>query len=253
MKNNISKFKYLILFIPLIFVSCTENSHIKKNEFSVYSNKWSIPILKAKLLDSLYRFSQLSEVLLRDDSAHYVLYINEFENKKVALIAITDSILFLFEQKDLNWYQTDSIIFETYAESFESTDLNGDHKKDMLIYGHPNMNGQVAPYVILCDKNDNFHIRPDIHLFNIKYDQVKKLVMSFYLGGAYGIDVKEYYQWKGDSLVLERGIENNRSNPGTENITTTFYKLDNGKRIDYKKIKDSKGIIFDTALWNYYY
>ncbi|NVN93775.1 MAG: hypothetical protein HXX18_00685 [Bacteroidetes bacterium] len=234
-------FTYLIL---LFFVSCINKTYNPENN---KINKKKSFILKINLIDSLNRFSNLDEALLRGDSSDYVLYIKEINENKIAVIAITDSLLFIFQQINGNWIQKDSILFKDYAESFEITDINGDFHDDLLIYGHPNMHGQNAPYVFLSDKNKNLHYRPDIHLFNIKFDKEKQLIKSFYEGNAYGENNKEYYQWKNDSLYLVRGVMSIMFANGDNEVT--FYKLKNGKRFNYKILNCPKEIVYDTALW----
>lgn len=244
MKTIITIKTILLNLIILMVVSCS----VKTNQFE--NNKIeckNLNLLKKSLIDSLNRFQNLNEVLLRDDSSKYVLYINEVNNKKIGIIAITDSVLFLFMKREGSWIQKDSILFINYAESIVATDLNGDFHDDILIYGAPNMHGQIAPYVFISDNNGGFHYRQDIHLFNIQFDKAKKLIRSYYQGGVYSLNNKEYYYWNGDSLKLLRGVEQNLS--AKEEIVS-FYKLKNGKRFDYKIITNPKEIVYDTALWS---
>lgn len=242
---------YSPIFI-LVFLICCQNPNklekVKRSPF--YPPDSSVKYLKQILIDTLTKYSNASDYLLEDDK--YVLYINEIDNRKISVIAITDSVLFLFENVKNKWVQTDSILFQNRSFSFIIKDINGDRRKDLIVNGHPNMHGQTQPYVFINNKENNLIFRPDINLWNINYDTIKNLVQSYYIGGVYTIIHKEYYKWKGDSLVLVRGVEHCPPFPPDRYPTINFYNLKNGKRYDYKKVLDKRGDIYDTALWKGY-
>jgi hypothetical protein len=92
----------IIILASTLLSSCGQNSNKKENikvqtlDTSQNNNNLTVQSLKHNLTDSLVRFSNLSEVLQRDDEAKYVLYLTEVNKKKIGVIAITDSVLFFF-------------------------------------------------------------------------------------------------------------------------------------------------------------
>jgi len=242
-------FVILIIYFAYSSKNCciknsTTNDSIQKPDYSACKSlKDSLKVMLIQNKD------QSKELMIEDDNnSRFVLYLNKLNNKKVAVIAFTDTCLIIFQNLNNEWVQIDSVPFNSYASKFEITDLNGDNKDDLIVYGFANMHGERLPYVFITDKNNVLHYRSDIHLYNIKYDKTKKLIMSYYQGGAYSINCKEYYYWQGDSLKLLKGVEQNLST-GESSIFITFYKLKDGKRFDYKKMKDNKGAIYDTVFW----
>ncbi|HMC99919.1 MAG TPA: hypothetical protein VKH37_07195 [Ferruginibacter sp.] len=209
----------------------------------------SIQAVKLRLIDSLKRFSGLSSCSLIEDSAKYKLDIATNDGKKVGLIGITDSMLYVFRHSGDEWIQDDSASFETYQFDFSFEYLNDDDQEDLIVYGFGNMHGQSEPFVFLCDSSGRFRYRPDIKQYNPSYNQHTKLFRSFYEGGAFSIIDKEIYHWVGDSLKLIRGAAFDPSAAATQFPVTTFYVEKNGKRFDYKTVTDKTGKIYDTAVW----
>lgn len=255
MKINLTKLKklyFLILTLVIFLICCQNPGNLEKDTtVNLYPPDSSVKYLKQILSDTLNKYADASEYLRKDDK--YVLYIHEINNKKIGIMAITDSVLFLFQKEKNGWYQVDSIIFENYAFSFGIKDINGDRKNDLIVYGFPNMHGQCFPFVFMSKTNYNLDFRPDINLMNINFDTAKNLVQSYYIGGVYTTIYKEYHKWEGDSLVLVRGVEHCPPFGSDRYPTVTFYKLKRGNRFDYKKILDKKGTVYDTALWEGYY
>jgi hypothetical protein len=207
--------------------------------------------LKRSLLDTLIQFSSLQKGEKRDDSSRYVLYSNDLNNHRIGLIAITDSMFFLFQKMDEKWVQTDSALFDSYAFAFDISDLNGDNQEDFIMYRFPNAHGQSRPCVFISDNKGILHYRPDIQLFNMHYDKKTKLMRSFYTGGLGSPHCKELYKWVRDSLVLLKGVEHHFLSEDKKD-RTVFYSLQNGKRFDTKEVIDNEEAVYDTALWTGY-
>jgi hypothetical protein len=251
--------KYILISVTVlvIFIGCRSNTveTVSKSlndtieiDSGIIESSMTIQQIKRTLVDSLNKYSQLTEKFMRvDERPEYTFYLREINKKKIALIVFTDSVFFLFQQISNKWIQTDSALFDSYAKSFGIDDLNGDNKDDFILYGFPNIHGQQIPFVFLSDKNKILHYRPDIHLYNIKFDKKTRLVKSFYYGGVYSIDVKELYKWEGDSLKFVRSAEYHKEN--SEKSYLEFHKLKDGKRFKYSQILDSTGNSFDTAIW----
>ncbi|MEI9943555.1 MAG: hypothetical protein WDN26_04980 [Chitinophagaceae bacterium] len=236
-------------------MSCRDNQPSKektglRKDSAYYQQKLPVKVLKQKLTDSLYRFSEISELVLKGSDDKYVLLIKELNGIKTGIIAINDSVMYLFQKTNKAWQQTDSIPFNTDVFNYTETELNGDHNYDFIVYGFPNMHGQCEPYVFIADSSGALHYRDDIHQYNIEFDSERGLVKSYYIGGAFTIVDKEYYRWENDSLILVRGVEFVPPT-GAEKPVTIFYTLKNGKRYDYKKVLDPKVLIYDTALWKF--
>lgn len=249
--------KQLTLFILLLsFWACNTYNNKVPPSVQKASNasqpKKQVPsaeYLKRVLSDSVIHYSYFTQLLRRDDSAYYVFYVTEVNNKKIAVVAITDSTLLLFQNINKKWVRTDSLAFDNYARDFAVTDLNGDNEDDFIVYGAGDIHGMCKPFVFIT-KNGLLHYRPDIQLYNIEYDEKKGLIKSHYYGSMTSPNDKEYYKWIGDSLRLVCGVENNYNYSQNEkHALIAFYKLRNGKRYNYQVVRDDSGAVFDTALW----
>lgn len=243
---------YFIFFLILLLTFCLNNSKKKTPDYIQANLKDTFKKdLKQILIDSLYSLSNSSDTIIHDNSSKYMVFITQLNNQKIGVITITDSDLFIFKQTNKSWIQADSIAWQDYISGFSVTDLNGDRINDLIVYGFGNMHGQAISYVFLCDNKNTLTYRPDIHLFNIRFDSSKKLIQSYYQGGITSINHKEYYQWINDSLRLIQGVEQDLSSG--KNITTTFYRQKKGIKYIYRKTRDNQGKIYDTALWKKFY
>jgi hypothetical protein len=230
--------KIIAIFLFLLhFASCGDKEKVTISKS-----------LKQELTDSLAIYSSLTEVVKRDDSSKYVLFLREVNKHKIGVVALTDSVLFLFNKSNEKWVQMDSIKFDTYATSFEVLDLNSDNNDDFIIHGFGDMHGQSKPFVFISDVNGFLHYRSDFHhLYNIRIDKEKNLIESFYTGGEYS-NYKETYIWDKDSLILAEGVKQELI---SNKKWTTFYKIKNGQRLDIKKLEDSDEKIYTDALFKY--
>jgi hypothetical protein len=236
--------KPFLIFLFLCLLSCIIISCKKATGSSLAST------LKSRTYDTLLKYGVLDYGELYDTTNDFKLYIDIVNNKKIGVIAVTDSVLFLYQMFNGSWQLNDSIEFKTDVFSFAHKDLNGDGRSEFIVNGHPNMHGQCIPYVFLCDKDSILHYRPDLTHYNIGYDYSKKMVRSYYIGGVYTTVNKEYYRWKNDSLELVRGVQ--RANENSFEFYTSFYELRNGEIVYYKKVRDISENIYDTALWKGY-
>jgi hypothetical protein len=242
---------FTLLFL-LTITSCHQPVHpvpidnILKNN-SDGNKKQTLQSIKLSLTDSIGKYYDSVGSRIEDSNQTYVIYITD----QYIVLAITDSSLFLFRKVYHGWIQQDSAKFNDHALSFDTPDLNGDDEKDIVVYGTPDAHGQSAPYVFLSDSINNWFLnyRPDIHLYNIRYNPQQKLVQSYYQGGVTDTNDKEYYQWINDSLKLVRGVEEDLSNTNNAYPFVVFYKLKGRKRVTYKRQVDKTGAIYDTALW----
>ncbi|WP_344823189.1 XAC2610-related protein [Rurimicrobium arvi] len=203
--------------------------------------------LYQSLRDSIERLSFLNDYTYRDDSDKYVLHGEEINNRKIALIACTDSGLILFQANKDRLLQTDSIPFDAYAYSFEVTDLNGDGNSDFIIHSEPDIHGQTTPFVFLFSAADQLlHYRKDLQLSNIRFNAANKTIESYYEGCASCIHTKAVYIWSADSLILLKRAELNLTNP--DQVTTSVYTTLNGIE---KQVLQVEGLnsLFDTLLF----
>jgi hypothetical protein len=243
---------FLLISFTLLHAGCSNNRQVPEQNSIIASQKAepqkppvTIPTIKEFWLDFIEKFKVDSDVVKEGDSSSYVGIITTIENNKVSILAITDSAIFLFQQRNKKWIQMDSAPFDNYLSEYEVTDLNGDGHDDLVITESGDVHGMACTDIFL-NKNGKLQYIPGIHLYNIEYHPQTKLVSSFYYGSMNG-NCKEYYRWVGDSLVLVRGAEQDESDNGPDYVT--FYRLKNGKRFDYKEVDDSDGTVFDTALW----
>lgn len=230
---------FISLFLLIFIMSCKQNKKSNNNNFEVKS-------LKESLLDSLNRYSNLTEALLTDDSLTYSVIITKANNKKIAVIAIAFQKLFLYEFMENKWIQIESIQLETYACSITVEDINKDTFEDLIINGHTDDWGNNYSYLFIAKKSAEYKYRADINLCNLQYDKDMNLIKSSEDGGCYAYRCKEYYHWVGDSLKLLRGAEINPDQ--TDNDIVRFYTLKNNEKHIYKVTKDI-GSVYDTALW----
>jgi hypothetical protein len=203
--------------------------------------------LEAALIDTLFKYKHLREFQQRDDSSRYMLYGTETSLGKVGVIAFADSVLLLFQHVGNRFCLTNRIAFDNDISGIKETDLNGDGQDDFIVYGHPNMHGQAAPFVFLNDGKGRLRYNNTLGLrsLGLDYDPAKKLVRTEYVGGAYDMHSKKLYQWQGDSLRLVAGAELHLENPDT--VVVRVYRVRNGKEYGVKTYREE--IVYDTVLF----
>lgn len=203
--------------------------------------------LEAALTDSLFKYRHLQEFTQRDDSARYALYGTQTTFGKVGVVAVTDSVLLVFQEVKHRFQLTNHILFDNYATGFKEIDLNGDNQDDFIVYGHPNIHGQAPPFVFMNDGKGVLHYyrTPLLNMYAIDYDPVRKLVRTEYVGGAFDTHSKELYQWQGDSLRQVAGAELHLEHPDT--VTVRVYKVKNGKEYGVKTYSGEAA--YDTVLF----
>lgn len=197
------------------------------------------------LADSLLKYIHLTEFSSRNDSGEYVLYAQNTAAGKVGVIAITDSVLLLFQRVNQQFRITNRIHFANYAFDFKQDDLNGDGQVDFIVYGRPDFHMVSESFIFMNDGKSRLRYRPDIKLYGIAYDFEKKLVRSSYIGGVNDVCMKALYRWKGDSL---RQIAGALLEPDPEHPRVRAYKVRRGKLYAYKTYKEA---VFDTILFKF--
>ena len=237
------------LFSLIVGFSFCKSNHKSRKESSQELNiHYNSKSIKDALKDSLDFYSDSLGIIKVGDRGEYSFIVQKINNQRLGIIAVTDSTIWLFKNQNDVWLQTDSLKFTDFLFDYSIVDLNGDNIQDLVIYGQGNMHGQSIPYVFISDKSFHLQYRPDIKLYNIRFDPNKKIVKSFYIGGVYSTIRKESYQWVNDSLVLLQGVQRDYIDNFT--FITTFYRLKNGRRYEYKKEKDNDSKIYDNALWD---
>lgn len=189
------------------------------------------------------------EALFTSVAGDTVILKKLVNGQPVEIFTLTDSILLFSSEHDKN----DTFPFKDFLKGFnDSMDLNGDGYKELIIYGNLNMHGQMKSYIFLSDKEGKLHYRPDLSHYNIRYDTTKKLVTSFYPGGAYSPHSKEIYTWENDSLQLIRGISLCFISPEKGSILK-FYADKN--ETPYKTVtgtEENLAGVWDTSLFQLY-
>ena len=167
----------------------------------------------------------------------------------------------MFEKNGGDWALLDSVQYDDYFLRYGVEDINGDGKKDLIIKGGYNSNGNYRSTIFLSNKQGKLHYCHTPTLWVLKFDKSTGYLKSCIDGGWHG-NGKELYQWKSDSLVLIRGADmsvefGNDSIPGY--IIISFYSI-KGDTIhedreliisDSDKVKDGHGM-WDTAIFKSY-
>lgn len=181
------------------------------------------------------------EGLTRDkDSVTFNKIINK---KQIRIYAIVDSTLVISQDDE----RVDTLPFRHFFYGFnDQMDLNKDRQMDLLIYGVPDMHGQMQPFTFLSDEDGWLHYRPDLNQYNLSYDSTIQQVISFYEGGVNCRFLKEIYEWKEDSLKLIRGVALEAYN--NENGWVVYWYASDPQN-PYNIIKRMDGIAFDTAVF----
>lgn len=255
MKFTKISLEVFICFTILLLTSCNYDS-IKSTEI-VSTNRYSIKTvsLEDRLTDSLFKYIHLTtftqRAVLMD--TNYVLYGLQIDSSKVGVVAIDGRKLLLFQELRKEIKLVDSFTFTDYARDFKVDDLNGDNRQDFIVYGGWDAHGNNYPYVFLCDIKNILHYRKDLELPNISYDFNKKLVKSFWFGGAYDVHSKGLYRWANDSLEKVAYTELDLTHENMKPAETRLYRRQNGEMLLYKKERDEDGDVFDTALFKMEY
>lgn len=200
------------------------------------------------LADSLFKYQHLTEFFQRDDSLGYVLYGKETKAGKRGAAALDDSVLLVFQGIGRQYKCTSRLRLYTSALWFEEPDLNGDGRADLVVSTTANMHGQPIPYVFMSDKQGVLHYREDVSMLGVAYDPKKKLVQSFFIGGAFDVHSKEVYRWEHDSLRQLAGAELD-----LPHSTVRLYRLRHGQKHYYLTSRGEKAEeVYDTALFKPY-
>ncbi|MGI4869795.1 MAG: hypothetical protein ACRYFX_01315 [Janthinobacterium lividum] len=219
--------------------------------------------LEQQLTDSLRRYWHLSSFRQDGDSARYVLYGQETTACKVGALVIKDSVLLLYQASRQGMRLVTRVPFPTRVSEFRAEDLNSDGQDDFMVFGAPNMHGQASPFVFIRS-GQTLRYRPDITMLGLSYDPSTKLVQAYYMGGAFGGDLKCLYQWQHDSLKQVAGAELIRAAtqwsaanpPVTANdyldvkLNSTqvrVFRLHNGKKYNLRTYHSEA--VFDTILF----
>jgi hypothetical protein len=200
--------------------------------------------LETQLADSLRKYRHLTAFWQAGDSSGYALFGKEVNGRQVGIAAISDSVLLVFQEQNRQYKLVVRCSFPDDATDCEVTDLNGDDKEDVIVYGFGNMHGQRRPYVLLSDSTGLVHYRPDLGLYNIAYDAGKKRLLSFYTGGVNSLHSKEVRHWKGDSAELVAGAEYDMYSGSLE-----LYQMCGNKKCHRKLYPET---LRDTALRSYH-
>lgn len=209
-------------------------------------NQPVVPTVKSlgqQLADSLRKYRHLTEFRQANDSLHYVLYGTQTTFGKLGVVAITDSLLLLYQAETQGHLQLKaSIPFPNAAFSFKEMDLNGDGQADFLVYGMPNMHGQSEPFVFLNKGCGRLQYRPDIKQYELAYNTSNHTVQATYFASGGNAFAKELYRWEGDSLRQIAGAECDAD----QSLVTVFY-LEKGKRVGVKTYHNTA--VYDTILF----
>lgn len=209
--------------------------------------------LEARLADSLQKYRHLTDFWQAGDSGRYALFGKPLNDRQVGIAAISDSVLLVFQEQNHQYKLAARCSFPDNATDCEVTDLNGDDKEDVMVYGFGNMHGQRRPYVFLSDSTGLVHYRPDLGLYNITYSRRTKSLISYYIGGVNSVHSKEVYRWQGDSAKLVAGAEYDMYSGGLE-----LYRMCGGKKC-YRRLypavptdtarRSRNEAVYDTALF----
>jgi hypothetical protein len=209
--------------------------------------------LEARLADSLRKYRHLTDFWQAGDSGRYALFGKTLNDRQIGVAAVSDSVLLLFQEQNHQYKLVARGRFPDDATDCEVTDLNGDDKEDIIVYGFGNMHGQRRPYVFLSDSTGLVHYRPDLALYNITYSRRTKSLISYYVGGANSVHSKEVYRWQGDSARLVAGAEYDMYSGRVE-----LYRMCGGRKC-YRKLypvaaadtarRSRNEAIYDTALF----
>lgn len=212
----------------------------------VEPNQLAVPPAKPlgqQLADSLRKYRHLTEFRQENDSLHYVLYGTQTTFGKLGIVALTDSLLLLYQAGAQGRLQlTASMPFPNAAYAFKEMDLNGDGQADFLVYGMPNMHGQSEPFVFLNRGHGRLQYRPDIKQYELAYDADKHLIKASYFANGDNAFAKKLYRWQADSLRQIAGAECD-----TERSLVTVFQLKKGKRVGVKTYHNIA--VYDTILF----
>jgi hypothetical protein len=237
--------KYIWFLIACVLLSACQGQGQRANSAQV-SAKRTIRLLaqplEHQLVDSLRKYRYLTEFLQQGDSSRYVVYGKETARGALGVVAITDSVLLLYQSDKKGLQLTNRVPFPDYASRFKEADLNGDGKADFMVYGRPNMHGQAEPFVFLSKANGQLHYRPDLKQYELSYDPNKELVHAYYLASGNSSYSKELYRWQDDSLQQIAEADWNPS----KGIVTLF-RPKNDKLVRVKTYHNSA--VYDTILF----
>lgn len=119
-----------------------------------------------------------------------------------------DSTLNFYLYSNKSWSKVGSNKIETddiYDVDF--TDMDGDNRNEIIIYSHPNMNGNMWPTVYYCsNKDDSIRYAGSFETsFEIKKDQ--KRLETDYVGSWWMPNMKTIYMWRNEKLVPIKKVE----------------------------------------------
>ncbi|MES2386574.1 MAG: hypothetical protein V4543_01130 [Bacteroidota bacterium] len=253
----------LLLLTVVVFVSgmvsCskTQSRQLQPGSASLSAKSLPYTIENISSFDTFFR--PMADSLIKySDSLHYLNSDLEFPaiiqtvgDIKTALLT-NDTILYRYELVNKTWKFKDSLGPYASASSAKSTDLNDDGFDDLLVFSHPNVNGLSFTEVFMGNSSGTLKYRPDYgHVNLFKVENKRGILGSWFWGGTYAPQGKEYYTWVGDSLQLLRGAEmvlvpdTNKEN--TVNPVVSLYRLKNRKKFIYRQCLCPE--VFDTAIW----
>lgn len=167
-----------------------------------------------------------------------------------------DTVLWISRKNKGEWTLLDRVIGHGISR-IDTMDVNADGYMDILVIGHPQMNGHSPTLPILSRQDGSLQVRTDCILWNFVYIPERNVVRSYWIGSWYADKFKEEYHWVNDSLELFAGVRlivNDTKWNDTNHITTLeYYHLQGDTEVITKRIvSDSNDEEYSTALWQGY-
>lgn len=235
----------LISLALLLLPACKDQPKEAKPALSLSTNEY----LLSQLSDSLNTDTARS-YFLQIDSPHFVAWGAMVSHHRIALINNPYESLMFYHFTEGQWKLFDSLSYEDFMMEADTTDLNNDNQTDVVVKGFGNIHGQSRSYVFLAGQPGTWHYRPDLNLFNIRYNKRTGYVEAFYEGGARSLHSKQMYRWAGDSLqLIKRGEQDFQEE---EKFYTRIYEMRNGKEIKTLDV-EGEDERYESELFPLYY
>jgi hypothetical protein len=167
-----------------------------------------------------------------------------------------DTSLWIVRKHEKQWTLLDRVTGHGISH-LNAIDVNADGYTDILVIGHPQMNGHSPTLPILARKDGSLQVRTDCILWNFVYVRERNVVRSSWEGSWYATKFKEEYHWVNDSLQLSAGvrliIDDTKWNDTSNTTTLEYYHLQGDSEVITKRIvSDSNDEEYLTALWQGY-
>jgi len=250
--NTMSKL-LTIFCIIIFFVGCqTKQANDKENASKISGFADSTKLAeKFSISDSLDKYSS-SDSLMKFQ--FYSIYAAKINGENIGLVQTSDSTTLLYQKIFEKWAVTDTLNYPLYLIS--PTDLNGDNFKDLIITYFVTGSGGNSENVCLLfyPATKLFKHNKHFDLPNIHYDKKSNLVFSAWWSGVTNPQEKMAYKISGDSLTFKEGVTYQPEDESQgKKGTVEFYKIQDKKKIIYKRIKslsEKTFEIFTKALWD---